>query len=371
MSENNSFKKFSLVAVGRIIAAGLYSGFYLIFATILGPESFGQMSFILAIAGTASVISRFGLPVSAIVYNSKQDQTMSNQINMLAIITTGSASLILLSIDVYASLLCFALSTFLMNTSNLIGLKKYKKFFWTSVIRGILIITIPILLFFILDIPGIVLGLAIANFIGSISFFKSLKIKINSFRDLRNNRQVLIHNYGASISTSLSRWIDKLLIVPLFGFTNVGIYQLNLQILFVLTILPSSLHSFLLSEKVSGNKHGRIRYVAILIAVVLVLLVIIVGPLAINSLFTKYSEGIFALQIVIISLIPLTITEIIKADLQAKESTKVGYLAIVKIGSLLVLLALLGNLYGLVGLSFGFLSSAIIETLFIVFLFRK
>ena len=55
-------KNFSIVTLGKIITVGLYSGFYLIFATILEPETYGQMSYLVAIVGTASIVSRFGLP---------------------------------------------------------------------------------------------------------------------------------------------------------------------------------------------------------------------------------------------------------------------------------------------------------------------
>ncbi len=95
MSENSSLKNFSFVTLGRIITAGLYSGFYLIFATILEPETFGQMSYIIAIAGTASIISRFGFPLSVVVYRAKENHDLSNQLNVLSVITTSAAALIL------------------------------------------------------------------------------------------------------------------------------------------------------------------------------------------------------------------------------------------------------------------------------------
>ena len=79
-----------------------------------------------------------------IVYRAKEKHVLSNQINLLSVITTGVAALILLPIEINAALLCFGLSTFLMNTSIMLGLKKYKKFFWASVIRSISTIGLPI-----------------------------------------------------------------------------------------------------------------------------------------------------------------------------------------------------------------------------------
>ena len=91
----------------------------------------------------------------------------------------------------------------------------------------------------------------------------------------------------------------------------------------------------------------------------------------VSLFFPKYVEGISSLQILTISLIPFSITAILYAKLQAKESTKVGFSAIGRIGSLLVLLAVLGNFYGLVGLSMAVLISCIIESVFLFVLFIK
>jgi len=368
---NRELKKFSYVAIGRIITGALLSVFYLLIATILEPSDLGQISYLMAIAGTASVISRFGFPLSVIVYHGKQKHDLSNQLNLLALISSGVASLILLSIDVYAALLCFALTSFLMNTSNLLGLKKYKKFVWASFVRGISIITIPILLYFLWDIPGIIIGLAIGNFLGSTEMFKSLSLKINSFRETRTVRKVLTHNFAVEASSALTRWVDKLLIVPLYGFAFAGLYQFNLQILFILMILPNSLYTFLLSEKSNGSVPSYLSYLIISVSIILVIVVIIFSPFLIDQLFPKYQEGIFSLQILIITLIPITFSAIMSADLQSKESTKVGYPVILKIVSLLVFLIIFGELYGLPGLSISFLLSTTLETFFFLFLFLK
>ena len=365
-----TLKNFSYIVTGKTITTALYSGFYLIFATILEPETYGQMSYMIAIAGTASIISRFGFPLSVVVYRAKEQHVLSNQINMLAVITTGAAALILLPIEINAALLCFALSTFLMNTHNLLGFKKYKKYFWASVIRSISTIILPVAFYFVFDIPGILLGLAISNFLGSIDFFKSLSSKIQSFREIRSHRTVLLNNFGVEASSALNRWVDKLLIFPLYGFAFVGLYQFNLQIMVVLMILPTSLYSFMLSEKSSGKKHKQLVSIILFVTIILVIFVIIFSPYIIEQLFPKFEQGVNALQILIISVIPLSITQILKAELQAQESTKVGYAGIARIASLLSFIAILGNLYGLEGLSIAVLVSAVVETIFFLFIYR-
>ena len=353
-----------------MLTAGFQAVFYLIFAAILGPESFGQMVYLIALAGTVSVLSRFGLDTSVVVYRGKNDHQLSNQINVLAVISTTAAASILLLIDMTAAVLCFALSYFLMNQQNLLGLKKYKKFMHVSLIKGLGIIVIPLLLYSFLDLPGILLGMAIGNFLGSTDFLKSLNRKVQSFDKIKSNYKVLVNNFGLGISR-LSRWADKLLIMPLLGSAFVGIYQFNLQILFGLEVFPIALYSFLLSEESSGRSHKKITQMLILLSVILVVAVIILSPIFINQFFPLYSEGIFSLQIMIISLIPLSFIAVLNAKLQAKESTKIGYAGIIRLGTLLVLIFVLGDWLGLVGLSLAILISVILNCIFLVVLYYK
>ena len=135
--------------------------------------------------------------------------------------------------------------------------------------------------------------------------------------------------------------------------------------------MPTVLHSYLLAEESSGVRHKKISYLVILGSVVIALTAVVLAPFFVNEFFPKYSEGVFSLQIMVLSIIPLTVSSVFSAKLQAKESTKVGLSAIVRIGTLMVLLAILGELYGLVGLALSVLFSIIINTIFLFILYYK
>ncbi len=364
-------RKFSFVMIGRVVSAGLQALFYLIFAAILDPQSYGNLSYLIALAGTFSIISRFGLNQSVTVYQAKNDSSLSNSVNVLAVISTSAASIILLTFDIFAAVLCIGISLFVMNIHNLLGLKEYKKYMTILIGIGILIISIPIGFYFVMEIPGILLGMAISYLLCSFHFFRTLSFKDKILQNIRNNSKVLIHNFGVDFSIYAPKFVDKLVVFPILGLTSLGIYQLNIQILFGLEILPIALHSFLLSEESSGKKHNKISFLIIFASVIVVALTIIIGPFFIEELFPKYSEGIPSLQILIISIIPLTISAIFNAKLQARESTIVGYSAIVRVGTLLILIAVLGSLFGLMGLSLAVLFSTIFYTSFLYVIFKK
>ena len=363
--------KFSFVMIGRVVSSGLQALFYLIFAAILDPQSYGNLNYLIALAAIFSIIFRFGLNHSATIYQAKKNTSLTNSINILALITTLVASIILLTFDIFAAALCFGMSLFTMNIHNLLGLKKYKENMILEIIRATLIISIPIGLYFVLDISGILLGMAISYFVCSFNFLKTISFKKNFSEDIKNNFKVLTHNFGVDFSTYAPRFVDKIIIFPILGSTTLGIYQLNIQLLFILEILPISLHSFLLSEESSDKKHKKIIFLVILTSIFIAILSAIVGPFFIAEFFPKYAEGITSLQILVFSIVPLTISAIISAKLQVSESTVVGYSGIVRVGSLLILIYILGSNFGLMGLSLSVLFSTVFHSIFLYMMLIK
>lgn len=369
MNQNSSTKNFSFITLGRITAVGLQAAFYLLFAALLDPAVYGQLNIIIALAMAFGGLSRFGLNQTLQVYRAKNNSKISEQINTLFLITTSIAALILVVIDIYAALLSLAVSFFLMNQYELLGFKRYKNYLLNSLLKNGLVLILPLLLYFVFEIPGIVLGMAIGNFIPSVRYIKRLKFQ--SIVDLKNYYKVIIHNFGVSAGNYFTFSLDKLLIGYLFGFFMVGVYQFNLQIFFGISVLGGVLQLYLLSEEASGESHRKLQYLVVLFSIVVAVLTVVLAPIFVNEFFPKYSEGILSLQILALATIPASLEGIFIAKLIARESTKIGYSALVRTGSILFLIATLGQFYGLMGLSLAVLLSTIIHTTFLSFLYLK
>lgn len=370
MKENSS-KNFSYIAGGRIIAAVILAIFYLIFAALLEPTDYGEMSYLIALAGTFSVVSRFGIPQTVVVYRAKENIQLTNQINLLGLLTTSAASIMLVFINEFSAILCLGISLFFLYQHNLLGEKRYRDFMKNSILRSLLAFAIPFPLYFVLGVPGVILGMAIGAIISGLWLVNSISFKKVSFGLIKEKYKVLLSNFGVDASSNLVRWVDRLLVGAAFGFFSLGFYHFNMQILFALEILPRALYQFLLSEESSGKSHKKINYLVVLAAGLIIVSVIFLAPTVIEQFFSKYTDGIFSLQIIVISLLPISISSIITAKMQAAESKSVGYSAIIRIGSLLILLSLLGNVYGLTGFSLAVLVSTILNTIFLYFLYRR
>jgi O-antigen/teichoic acid export membrane protein len=364
-------KDFSFVLTGRVISAGFQALFYFLFASLLEPELYGNLSYLIAIAGVVSTLSIFGLNHTVVIFHSKKQSNIANQINVLAVTFTSIASVILLLVDFQAALLCLASSFFMMNIFNQIGLKKYKKYMFLNIAKGIAVLFLPLIFYYYFDFLGIIIGMILAYFITSFNFFRFLNLNVTSYKIISTKFDTIVNNFGVHLSMDFIRYIDKLLVGIFLGFTSLGIYNLNIQILLAFEMLPISLHSFLLSEESSKNKSTRINIIAILSSVLIAILVIILSPIFFQELLPKYVEGVPSLQLLIISIVPLTISAILSAKLQAKNSKIIGLTAIVRIGTLSILIFILGSIYGLIGLSFAVLISTIFYTSSLFLIYQK
>lgn len=368
MSDKKTIQNISYIGIGRFSGMALQAIFYLIFASLLGPEKYGELNVLVALAATFSVASRFGLNISLQVYQAKKQSEVAKQIKSLFILSISAGSLILLIFDVYAAILCASLSFFIMNQQDLLGLFRYKKFMIYTILKSGLFFILPFTLYFVLELPGIVIGMSLANFIASAPFFKSLKII--SFNNLKSYKKTLFQNFLVDISNLLFT-LDKLLVSFLFGFLIVGIYQFNLQIYFGLGIVPLILYSFLVSEEATNASHRKLNSLAIIVTVIIAISAILLAPFFVTEFFPAYLEGVFALQILLIALIPQSIGVIYFSKLIARESKKIGFLALSNMVILLGLITILGNNFGLEGLSYAILISSLYSTSLTYVLYSK
>jgi len=368
LKEDSSFTNFSFITVGRITAISLQAVFFLVFASLLEPEVYGELNVVIALAGTFAAISRLGLDKTLQVYRAK-NSPLTKEVDTLFTILTAASALILVFLDPLASLLSIGISFFAMHLHNLQGLRKYRSFMFSNLLKSGTFIIIPLSLYFVYEIPGVLIGMAISHFIASLPYFYNLRI--TKPVNLKKNYKIILHNFGVTSGTNLPYLVDKLLIGQLFGTYFVGIYQFNLQIFMALGVLPGVLWSFLLTEESKGNPHPKLIKLVILASVVISLIAIYLAPIGVRYIFPNYVEGIFSLQIMVTAIIPMTFQSVLYAKLMSKESTKVGFSSIVSIGSLLLLLSTLGKELGLVGLSFAVLISIILNVIFLYYLLKK
>jgi O-antigen/teichoic acid export membrane protein len=171
-----------------------------------------------------------------------------------------------------------------------------------------------------------------------------------------------LHSYSEPVSLTIATNADKLLIAPIFGFEILGLYHLGFQFLMFLSVIPASLNQYLLPQEASGIERKGIRTFGLVLSIVLAVILFFTLPLIIEQFFPKYTEGTSLAQLLILGVIPITMNSLMNTRLLGKEKSKIVVIgSAVYISSLLFLLYVLGNHFGLFGLGMAVIISSSIQ----------
>ena len=371
MNFKESIQNLSILGIGQTMVLILNVLFYFVFAYLLGPEKYGNFAYLISIATIVPTFTRFGLSQSIVIFASKKEHSLEKSVNLLAFISAVITTAVLLFVDPFVALLSFSFSTFMMQIGNYLGQRKYKHVTISQIGRSIIWITVSIVLYYVMDLNGILIGMIIGNLIFSINYLKTINFKKLNFNNLKNKSNIIVNNFGVDVSQIIPNYIDKLVIVPFFGFQTTGIFHFAIQTLIAIESFPIILQRFLLAEQYRENISKRFVLLSSLFASIVILVGIYLSPYIIENLFSEYIESIIAVQIIAFSIIPLFIISILNAKLQVLESKLVGFGVIVRIGTNLTLIPILGGLMGITGLVLANLISIILLSIYLIIIYFK
>ena len=260
---------------------------------------------------------------------------------------------------------------FTLITAELIGRKLFVKYSKIIIIQKILLVIFSIILYHLIGLEGVLLGMAISFLIFGFIIFKTFKeMKIN-FGIFKGRIRFSINSFLLDISGAFDGSLDKIIIAPLLGFALLGNYQLALQFVALLYIIPGMLFSYILSHDASGNSTKLIKQIIVIISVIFAILSIILSPIIIPLLFPTFTEAIMLIQIMSVSIIPSAIASTYISKYLGLEKSK-----IVIIGSGLYLstqiisIIILAMMYGINGVGVSIVISAFIHMTYFVVIER-
>ena len=367
----NIFKKFEdLSAIGgaNILGTIISALFWLFLATIITTEEYGEISYYIAIGSIASIIALIGGNTTITVYTAKKIPIAST-IFLISIISSVISALAILIIiqNIIVSTYVISYVIFVLVTSYYLGNKQFKKYSKIFILQKILFVALAIPLNYILGPNGVVLGLALSFFIPSYTFFKILKeMKIN-FPVLRSKINFMRNSYGKDLARVISVQIDKIIIVPFFGFAILGNYYLGLQFLSILSILPVMIFQYTLSHDATGTpKHG-LKKIIIVISIIIAIAGITIAPEILPIFFPNFEEAIIIIQILSLAIIPRTISAMYTSEfLGTEESQIVLKGAIISVIIQIPLILILGTYIGINGVAIALVIAEFSSMLFYI-----
>lgn len=361
-------KDFFSIGFSNIFGGGIAAIFWFYLASLLSPEEYGQIHYILGIAGMAQLISLFATPNAITVYVAKNIKIHSTL--FFISIVSGIVSSLVIFLFFYradASLLVLGYIIFELLNGFLLGKKlfsTYAKFFLT---QKILTVIFGLGLYFAFGVDGIIFGLVL-------SYVPYIWILVSEFRNtridfslLKQRKGFLINNYGINVSGAVSGKLDKLIIVPILGFELLGNYSLAMQFLVILLLFPTVVFKYLLPQVASGKNTKNLKKISIFVSIGLTAFGMVILPMIIPVLFPKFIDTTIAIQILSLAIIPATIGIFYEAKLLALEKGKFPIIS-KSIGIITIVFGFLtlGPIYGIIGLAVTFVIAAFLETIFII-----
>jgi len=217
--------------------------------------------------------------------------------------------------------------------------------------------------FFYLEVSF--LGFFISTLFILFELFNLLKKRTLEFTGIKMKIRFTLYSYANRLSGVFFRWGDKLVIGAIFGFSVLGSYHFAAQYLVLLEIIPRSMQQYLLPQESVGKNIKKMKIFSILISCLVALISISVVPYGIDTFLPNYHESILPIQIMSIGIIPLAISAIQNTEFLAKENSRIVLIgAILQSVLYIILVIVLGQIWGLFGFAVGFLSAITVRMVF-------
>ena len=351
-----ALKGLALIGSADIVGSTISVTFWFVIASLLLVEEYGEISYFIAIS-SLGICCVVGSPQTLMVFSTRYQKIVPTLL-LLTLIFTVIASLIAFVIVQRFEIIYLIFSFIVLEVSItlLLGKKLYGKYSKFLLTQKILQFAIGIGLFFLLGVNGVLIGIALANFSLIPIFYKELRYYKIDLSLLKPKKEFIVNNHIIYLIAVFRREIDKIIVVPMLGFTLLGNFALTLQFYTILMIFSSISYKYLLPKDVSGEKNVKLKIFLILLSVMIALSGFFFSPYFIENFFAKFSESIILIQIASFSVIPSTISRIFFSKILALEKSRFLIIAnSVQLCVVLIGTIFLGILYGIIGVTIAFI----------------
>jgi len=355
----------STIGIADIVTAGIAAIFWFYLAAIIGPDTYGEITFLMSIAAIGASISLLGAVNTIVVYSAKKIPIQST-IYLLTLISGAISSIVIFGVfaSIGTSLLVFGYIIFGLVTSDLLGRKLFRSYSKFVIIQKILMAILSLGFYFLIGAEGVLIGMALSYSPLLIKIVKTFREQKMNFKLVKNKFNFILSNYLETLSGTLHGSLDKIIIAPLFGFYFLGNYSLALQFYFLLSIIPTIVYKYIVPHESSGNPNKKIKKLLIIASIIISFLGFTIGPEIISWLFPKFLDSSNIIRIVSWSIIPQSISIIYQSKfLSSERSRNVFLMSISGTIAQIVGIIILGSIYQVNGIAMGFVLGFIISAL--------
>ncbi len=366
MTSKKGIKDLLTVGTSQFISQIILGLFWLYLASILSKSSYGELGFLMSIVNVAAVVSVLGLASTVVVYGAKKENVFPASLIIVLIVTSFTAiGTFFLFQNFAVSILVMGQAFFALMIAAINSQKRYGKLSGYRILRSIATIIFTLILYQYLGLNGIILGYFVATLFIVKEIFILFKGRKIDFSVLRSKIYFTTYSFINRLSNVFFYWGDKAIIGVIFGFSMLASYQLAGQYLLLLEGIPRSIMVYLVPQESEGRKNKNIKIFAIVVSVLIATVSILAVPVVVVEVLPDYEDAIILIQILSLSVIPLTISAIQQSEFLGRENSKVVLIGgVLQSGLYLLFIPLLGNPFGLEGISIGLLIASIVRIIY-------
>ena len=368
LKKSPGFKNISVIGSSTIVGNAISSVFWIYLAGLLGAEKYGELGYLISIAGIVSTVCLVGGTWTMTVYTAK-GMKIQPPLYIISLIS-GCISLVIvfvifdsISIGIYV----IGYVIFQLFLAELLGFKLFKRYGKFYILQKITFVCLALPFNHIIGFEGIIIAYGASYLIFSLPVFKMLTTVKPNFEILKTKFSFVTSNYLYDLSSAANHQIDKLIIAPIFGFALLGNYYLGLQIIGFLGILPGIVFNYILPQDASGHSTTQVKKITLLSSVGFTLIGIFLIPPLMPIVFPEYTEAVTLLPILSLSVIPIAVQSIFISKLLGQEKTR--YVLISHLISIFVLvfgIIVLGNEFGPEGIATAYVLSQVASAILLV-----
>ena len=374
-----NFKQLIIFGSGDSIGSLLSGIFWFFLASQIDPLRYGELQLFLSLAGMLSSIALVGNISTLTIYAAKKIPLQST-LNILSLIFSGILAVIL--IIIYPSYFIFdsgiLLIAYVINSlviGDIIGKKKFQEYSIITVIQKGLTLGLGFIFYYLFGYETIIFALIITyilHYKKLISIFREVKIDLKL---LKTKKEFIFSNYISSsilVGTLGAGHIDKIIIVPLLGFSLLGNFTLGMQIISVLMIFSNICYKFILSYDASNYNIESLKKLVIIISVIIGLIGYFLAPMLVDMFFPKYIETKSAIGIMCLVVIPTTIGLMLQSKILGNEKSRIIIISqIFTFTALVISMIILAPILGILGLAMSLIVSSSVRIIILLYYTKK
>ena len=362
------FRGLFTVGASNITASAASSLFWLFMAGVLGGEGYGEFSYLMAIAQIAAMISVFGAGKTVVVHRAKEGGT-EPAFFYFGVASASAVSVASFLVTQNAAIGAFVAGhvVFSIISSEFLGGNNFGRVAALQLSTRLAQIAMSVGFYHLLGIDGLILGYALAYLIALPPFLKAMLSGRPGGRALRDRFGFMLHGLALSGSRRLSLSLDKLIIMPLYGFLLLGNYQLGIQIFIIMSLIPMSVFQFTLPHDARGKPHTGLKIATVLASGAVCAASVVLAPAVLPALFPGFGDTVEVVQILSMAIIPLSVETMYSSKFFGTEQTRhilVG--AVIFLSIQVTMIVALGGVLGAAGLGYAFLLGYVAKAAYFV-----